>query len=407
MKLSFVGLGYVGLVSSICLGSKNHTIYGYDKDSKKISSLKDKNLYIDEKDLDALFSENKDMYFSESIDQNLFNSDLVFVCVDTPYDQENILNLDNLFNAIDEIATKKVNDKKLNIVIRSTIPPRTIDFLAEKYNGKNLTFTSNPEFLREGNAISDFFNAEITVIGSTDKDAIDCCSKLYESFSSKKIVTQPENAEMIKFVNNSYHALKITFANEVGQICNSIGINSKDLMEIFKSDHQLNISDKYFNPGFAYGGSCLPKDTNGLINLAKESSINVNVLSSIEKSNRELIERIGEKINTLEPSKILILGITFKEGTDDLRGSPIIELAKIIKNDTFYFIDEKIKVGRLDFENNCFINIKDNFEEMDFDLCIYNYGTLSNTISEKIEQSNFIFDLNNKLKKEKNIIQIT
>jgi GDP-mannose 6-dehydrogenase len=407
MKLSFIGLGYVGLVSSICLGSRNHTIYGYDKDAKKIDSLKDKELYIDENQLDSLFQSSKNLNFSTGIDNNLYNSDLVFVCVDTPYDDCNILNLSNLFAAVEDIANKKRDSKRLNVVIRSTIPPHTIKKLSKKYAEQNISFTSNPEFLREGNAVSDFFNAHITVIGSEDQNAIDKCLELYNEFESEKIITKPENAEMIKFVNNSFHALKIVFANEIGQICNANEISSKELMSIFKSDTQLNISDKYFNPGFSFGGSCLPKDTNGLINLAKDSSINVRLLPSIIESNKLLISRIANQINQSSLNNILIAGITFKEGTDDLRGSPILELIDQLTVNTFYFMDDKISKHEINFNGKKLINLNQNLDEKNFDLLIYNYGEFSQRLSDFIDQCELIFDLNNKLEKKENIIQIT
>tara|TARA_Y100001936_G_C16067861_1_gene668451 strand:- start:20 stop:1240 length:1221 start_codon:yes stop_codon:yes gene_type:complete len=406
MKLSFIGLGYVGLVSSICLGSRNHTIYGFDKDLKKIKSLKDRKLYINENELDNLFQSTKELYFENEINDNLYNSDLVFICVDTPYEDGNILNLKNLFSAIDDIAKNKKDKRKLNIIIRSTVPPKTIKNLTEKYSNNNMSFTSNPEFLREGNAVSDFFNSPITVIGSNCKIAIEKCLKLYEDFESEKIVTKPENAEMIKFVNNSYHALKIVFANEIGQICNANGISSKELMSIFKSDTQLNISDKYFNPGFAFGGSCLPKDTNGLISLAKESSIDINLLPSIIESNKSLISNIAHRINDLSLNNILISGITFKEGTDDLRGSPILDLIDELHCDNFYFIDEKISNTEIYINEKKLINYNV-LDEHRFDLLIYNYGHITDFLSKVMSECKYVVDLNNKLEKKEKIIHFT
>ena len=245
MQLSFIGLGYVGLVSSICLASRNHTIKAYDNNTEKIQSLLSKTLYIDEKELNNLFQKNYNQFsFSHSINDDFYESDIVFICVDTPYDNNDILNLSSLLSVVDEIASKKTNDKQITILIRSTIPPGTIDSFNKQYSKNNLVFISNPEFLREGNAVQDFFNGDLTVIGGDNQKSIDVCLNLYKDFPSKKIVTSPKNAELIKFVNNSFHALKITFANEIGQICSSLEMNSSELMSIFKSDKQLNISDR-------------------------------------------------------------------------------------------------------------------------------------------------------------------
>ncbi len=408
MKLSFIGLGYVGLVSSICLASKNHRIRGYDNDNSKIELLESKKLYINEKDLQNLFEDNFSQFsFSNEIDEELYNSDLVFICVDTPYDKDNILNLSNLLNLVDEIASKKNNSKEITILIRSTIPPGTIDSFNKKYSDKNLIFISNPEFLREGNAVEDFFNGNLTVIGGENKKSIDTCLNLYNDFPSKKIVTDPKNAELIKFVNNSFHALKITFANEIGQICSSLDMDSNELMSIFKSDKQLNISDKYLSPGFAYGGSCLPKDTNGLKNLAKSSSISVPVISSISESNHDLIQNFADRINELSPMNVLIFGITFKKGTDDLRGSPIIELSKLLNLNQFDFIDDKIFDKKLSFNNISFVKVDNDFIVKDYDLIILNHANLNDQLLSKIYKCNSIIDLNHMLEKKSNVTTIT
>ena len=408
MKLSFVGLGYVGLVSSICLSSNKHQIFGYDKSKEKIDSLSSKKLYIDEKDLSKIFEKHyKQFNFSNSINDNLFDSDLVFICVDTPYDNKNVLNLTNLYNAVQEIVDNKKDNRDLTILIRSTIPPGTIDDMNSKYSKNNLIFISNPEFLREGNAVEDFFEGDVTVIGGNNKVGIDLCLELYKNFRSEKIVTNPKNAELIKFVNNSFHALKITFANEIGQICSSLDINSNELMHIFKSDKQLNISEKYLTPGFAYGGSCLPKDTNGLKNLAKSLSVSVPIISSIAKSNNDLIKKTASMINKTSPKNILIFGIAFKKGTDDLRGSPILELSKLLNLDQLHFIDEKIEQDNLLFNNVKFIKEDIDYEPKDFDIIIFNHSSIEKKLTQKIYNSRYIFDLNNVLDLKENVIRIT
>ena len=178
-------------------------------------------------------------------------------------------------------------------------------------------------------------------------------------------------------------------------------------MHIFKSDKQLNISEKYLTPGFAYGGSCLPKDTNGLKNLAKSLSVSVPIISSIAKSNNELIKKTASMINKISPKNILIFGIAFKKGTDDLRGSPILELSKLLNLDELYFIDEKIEKDNLLFNNVKFVKESMDYEPKDFDIIIFNHSSIEKKLTQKVYNSRFVFDLNNVLDLKENVIRIT
>ena len=207
------------------------------------------------------------------------------------------------------------------------------------------------------------------------------------------------------FPNKINNKKLIEFSSK--NLFSDVEINSSELMSIFKSDKQLNISDKYLSPGFAYGGSCLPKDTNGLKNLAKSSSISVPIISSIEISNNHLIQHVADEIKKLSPKKILIFGITFKKGTDDLRGSPIIELSRLLDLNKFDFIDDKVVDDKLSFNNTTFIKKDYNFLVEDYDLIILNYATLTDELLSKIYQCKAIFDLNNSLEHKSNITKIT
>jgi GDP-mannose 6-dehydrogenase len=199
----------------------------------------------------------------------------------------------------------------------------------------------NPEFLREGTAISDFFNPPYILIGTNSKKSFNLVKKMYSGIDAELIKVAPEIAEMIKFVNNSYHALKITFANEIGNICHDLNIDSIELMALFTKDRQLNISPKYFKPGFAYGGSCLPKDLEGIFQIAKDLNIETPVLKSIKVSNDYQIKRLIKLISKLNSNKLGFLGISFKDGTDDVRNSPILDVIS-------HFIENNYKISAYD-----------------------------------------------------------
>ncbi|MBT7392203.1 UDP-glucose/GDP-mannose dehydrogenase family protein, partial [archaeon] len=254
-----------------------------------------------------------------------------FICVGTPSLTNGDLNLSYVLNVINDIYNYYENScskMNINLVIRSTVKPGTINKLLTDLNNKisknNYNVYMNPEFLREGSAVSDFYDTEI-IIGSFEGKSGEIFNNVYHFINKDIKNTSIIAAEMIKYVNNSYHALKVAFTNEIASICNSINSDPFEVMDLFTSDKKLNISDKYFRPGFAYGGSCLPKDLNAIESLAKQNNINVPILSSIKISNNYQIQKLFSLINSVDANKIGFYGITFKNNTDDLRGSPLIE----------------------------------------------------------------------------------
>ena len=241
------------------------------------------------------------------------------------------------------------------MVIRSTVPPGTnaaVSELIEKVSGKregiNFTVVSNPEFLREGMAVSDFLNPPITVIGSRNRRALNKLKEMYSGLGSEVVEVDPKVAEIIKFVNNSYHALKVAFGNEIGAICKKLDIDSHQVMDLFCKDTQLNISPYYFKPGFAYGGSCLPKDLRGLNFLAESNQVETPILGSIENSNNLHIHRVLERVQQIGVRSVGIVGLTFKAGTDDLRNSAAIRLAEAVlgKGCTLRIYDRYLNIAR-------------------------------------------------------------
>ena len=342
-SISVFGLGYVGCVGIACLAKLGHKMIGCDVEPTKVSRIAKGLPTIVEKDIEELmhdgFSAGR-ITATVSVEEAVLNSDISFLCVGTPNAPDGRLDTSYLIQAATNIA--QVLQKKNSfhiIIIRSTVPPGTnalISSRVESVSGKRVNedfaVVSNPEFLREGSAVKDFLNPPITVIGTQNAKALKELREMYEPLNSE-IAEVPENvAEIIKFVNNSYHALKVTFGNEVGAICKKLGIDSHQVMNLFCKDTQLNISPYYFKPGFAYGGSCLPKDLRGLNFLASANEVAVPVLSSIEGSNEAHIQRAVECVEKYGVSDVGVVGLTFKAGTDDLRNSASTKMVERLIN---------------------------------------------------------------------------
>ena len=295
-------------------------------------------------------------------------SDISFVCVGTPSTNKGHLDLSYIYQTAKEIgeALKEKNGFHV-IVIRSTVFPGTnkkvseiIEGISGKTRNVHFAVVSNPEFLREGTAVKDYMNPPLTVIGTDCEKARDIMTELYAPMAAPLEIVPIEVAEMIKYVNNSYHALKVVFANEIGRICKSCGIDSHEVMRIFCMDKQLNISPYYFKPGFAYGGSCLPKDLKALKTMAHDLYVEAPVLNAIENSNQYHIENTIEWIQTIGYKKIGVLGLSFKAGTDDMRNSPIINVIETLhgKGYEIKIYDKNVSLARLIGKNKSVITEK-------------------------------------------------
>jgi GDP-mannose 6-dehydrogenase len=337
MKIAVFGMGYIGCVTAACL-SKWHQVVGVDINKDKIRKLRWGKAPIKEKGLNELLSsaiKNKKLNVTTDTEKAVLDSDLGFVCVGTPSNPDGSIDLSTIRKACFSIAKVLSNKKKRNyiIVIRSSVIPGTIEKLGKeiktKYgfiSNKDFYFADNPEFLREGSAVKDFMNPPSIVVGSVNYSIAKKVASLYNKIDATTFITPIKIAEMIKYVNNSFHALKVSFTNEIATICKELNVNSRDLMKIFCNDKILNVSEYYFKPGFAYGGSCLPKDLAALNYKAKEIGIETPILRSISRSNKQhirkafkLIEKEARKSSTKD---ISIFGLAFKSGTDDIRGSP-------------------------------------------------------------------------------------
>lgn len=368
MNISIFGLGYVGCVGIGCLASQGHKMTGVDVSDVKVDLINSGKPTIVEKDIDELIKKGFDEgRISATLDykQAVLNTDISFICVGTPSAENGHLNLNFIYQTAKEIGESLKDKNGFHIVvIRSTVFPGTnakISEIIENKSGKhrNVDFAvvSNPEFLREGTAVNDYLNPPLTVLGSTCPKAIDVMKELYAPMNAPFEVVSIEVAEMIKYVNNSFHALKVVFANEVGQICKKLGIDSHEVMRIFCMDKQLNISPYYFKPGFAYGGSCLPKDLKGLKTLAHDLYLDTPVLASIDESNQNHIRFAIKQIENSGKRKIGILGLSFKAGTDDMRNSPIVNIIEHLhgKGYEIKIYDKNVSISRLIGKNKSVI----------------------------------------------------
>lgn len=368
MNISIFGLGYVGCVGMGCLASQGHKIIGVDVSDKKVELINQGVPTIVEKDIDKLIMDgHKKGMVSATKDfvKAVHSSDISFICVGTPSSDNGHLDLTYIMKTAEQIGEALKEKTGFHVVvIRSTVFPGTnekvgqlIADISGKEIDKDFAIVSNPEFLREGTAVNDYLNPPLTVIGSSSDKAVDIMKQVYEWSSAPVEIVPIGVAEMIKYVNNSYHALKVVFANEIGSICKKLNIDSHEVMRIFCMDKQLNISPYYFRPGFAYGGSCLPKDLRGLQTLAHDLYLDTPVLNAISPSNSTLIERQTEAIEKFGKKKIGVLGLSFKAGTDDMRNSPIIHIIESLHGKGFEvkIFDKNVSLSRIIGKNKSVI----------------------------------------------------
>lgn len=357
MNLSVFGIGYVGCVSLGCLASDGHNVIGVDTNNSKLDLINSGKSTVVEKDLERIIFQgagDKKIIAIDDYNYAVKNSDVSIVCVGTPLGKDGLLDLSHIFKVAEQIGEALKSKKDFHIVsVRSSVPPGTISKIEKiisevsgKIPEKDFSVLSNPEFLREGSAVYDYYNPPYTLIGGNNKEAMSLLASIYKNVKAEVVFTDVANAELIKFVNNSFHALKVSFANEIGNICSALNIDSTKFMELFTKDNKLNISNNYLKPGFAFGGSCLPKDLSALENLAKELKVNTPILSVISESNEAHIEKAFQIIKNTKKKNIGFIGITFKEGTDDVRNSPYITLVKKLLDKKFNvkIFDENLKL---------------------------------------------------------------
>ena len=369
MNISIFGLGYVGCVSLGCLAKNGHQVIGVDVNPVKIQLINQGKPTIIEKEIDELISENWEqgrIRATQDYAEAVRKTELSILCVGTPSTPEGHLDLSAIYESAKQIGEAlKAKTQFHTVVIRSTVLPgtnRKVGEIIEEQSGKirnrDFSVVSNPEFLREGTSVHDYFHPPVIAIGTDSQQAANVMRKMYRDIDAPIEETQIEVAELIKYVNNAFHALKISFANEVGNICKKLNIDSHNLMHLFCMDRQLNISPYYLKPGFAYGGSCLPKDLKALQTLAHDFYISSPVLSAIGPSNENQKKRAIDMVLEKGVQKVGILGLSFKSGTDDLRFSPIVDVAEHLlgKGLALRIYDRNVNLSKLTGTNKQFID---------------------------------------------------
>jgi GDP-mannose 6-dehydrogenase len=369
LRISVFGLGYVGTVSAGCLASDGHEVIGVDPLPTKVDLInrgQSPIIEVEIAEIIAATTSNGRLRATSDPVEAIRGTELSFVCVGTPSQPNGNLDLRYIRRICEQIGQAlKTKTTRHTVVIRSTILPGTMHKIViptlEEFSGKKVGtdfgICNNPEFLREGSAVKDFRNPPKTVIGELDQASGDTLVVLYEELDAPLIRTDLETAEMVKYVDNSWHALKIGFANEIGSVCKSLGLDAHRVMKIFCQDRKLNISTAYLTPGFAFGGSCLPKDLRALAYQAKMHDLQLPILTSILPSNEMQISRGLQLIVEKGQTRVGILGFSFKAGTDDLRESPLIEVIErlIGKGYDLRIYDKNVNLASLVGGNRDFI----------------------------------------------------
>jgi GDP-mannose 6-dehydrogenase len=369
MRISIFGLGYVGCVSAACFAKNGHTVIGVDVAAAKREILMEGRSPVIEKDLDELISTGvKDGQLSAvaTAREAIAKSDVSLICVGTPSQPNSSLNLQYVDRVCEEIGEALRDKKERHVVcVRSTMVPGStekvvIPALTRGLGGnlpERVEVAVNPEFLREGTAVYDFFNPPKTVVGSAREATADVIVSLYDGIEAPVFKTPIKVAETVKYVDNVFHALKITFANEIGSVCKSVGVDSHEVMRIFTEDRKLNISPAYLKPGFAFGGSCLPKDVRALVYVGRSHDLDLPLLSSLLPSNQVQIDRAAAMIYARGKKRLGFLGMSFKPGTDDLRESPLVLLIEqcLGKGYDLRIFDESVSLARLVGANKAYI----------------------------------------------------
>jgi GDP-mannose 6-dehydrogenase len=368
MKISIMGLGYVGAVSAGCLAEEGHEVIGVDPQQSKVDLINAGKTPIIEKDIGEMIARNVAagrLRATTDVQEAVRHTDLSLICVGTPSMGNGHIDLKYVKRVCEQIGEGLRNHPGHTVVIRSTMLPGTmrgtvipaLESTSGLKAGEDFGLCINPEFLREGTAVYDYFHPPKTVIGQVDQASGEALVKLYGHLPCPLIRTDYETAEMVKYADNTWHALKVAFANEIGNVCKGLGLDSHKLMDIFCQDTKLNLSPYYLKPGFAFGGSCLPKDVRALSYKAKTMDIQVPIINAILPSNQIQIERGIQSVIDKGSKKIGILGFSFKAGTDDLRESPIVELAErlIGKGYDLRVYDANVKIASIHGANREYI----------------------------------------------------
>ena len=372
MRISIFGLGYVGAVCAGCLSARGHEVVGVDVSSTKIDLINKGKSPIVEPGLEELLQQGlktNRLRGTTDVAAAVRDTDMSFICVGTPSKKNGDLGLEYIEGVCREIGFA-LRDKaeRHTVVVRSTVLPGTvknvvipiIEDCSGKQAGVDFGVAVNPEFLRESTAIKDYDFPPMTVIGELDKTSGDLLETLYRELDAPIIRKDIEVAEMIKYTCNVWHAAKVTFANEIGNIAKAVGVDGREVMDVVCQDHKLNLSKYYMRPGFAFGGSCLPKDVRALSYRASSLDVETPLIGSLMRSNSAQVQKAFDIIAAQDKRKVALLGLSFKAGTDDLRESPLVELAEMLigKGFDLRIYDRNVEYARVHGANKDYIESK-------------------------------------------------
>jgi GDP-mannose 6-dehydrogenase len=366
MRVSVFGLGYVGCVTAACLAKAGHEVLGVDINPEKVAMVSTGTSPLVEPGLGEVLDEMVNagrLRATTSTAEAISASDLGLICVGTPSRDSGQLDVTAVERVAEDIghAVRK-RTAPYTVVLRSTVLPGTTESILVPALGKaggpgGVAVAVNPEFMREGSSLHDFARPPLTLVGCADTDTASLVRELYADVDAPFVHTSVRTAEMAKYVSNAFHALKVTFANEIGDLCETLGADPQEVMRIFALDRKLNISEAYLRPGFAFGGSCLPKDMRALLYAARAADLVVPMLAEILPSNERQIQHGVNRVLATRRRRIGILGLAFKAGTDDLRESPMVRLVEALigKGCDVRILDRSVSIARLGGANRRYI----------------------------------------------------
>ncbi|MER7937367.1 MULTISPECIES: nucleotide sugar dehydrogenase [unclassified Streptomyces] len=372
MRVSVFGLGYVGCVSAACLAGMGHEVIGVDVNQVKVDLVNDAKAPVVEERIGELLAEvvgSGALRATRDVREAIMNSEVSLVCVGTPSEPNGSLCTTYLERVTEEIgAALAGRGGRHTVVFRSTMLPGTclnllVPILEKTVGGTagvDFGVAVNPEFLREGTSVRDFLDPPKTVVGELDAASGDAVLALYEGLPGEVFRVPVPTAEAIKYADNAFHGLKIGFANELGAVCQALGVDSHQVMDVFLADRKLNISPAYLRPGFAFGGSCLPKDLRSLVHAAQRADVSVPILAHVLTSNADHLQRAVDLVERAGKRRVGLFGLSFKPGTDDLRESPLVELAERLfgKGYDIKIYDANVSLSRLIGANREYIETR-------------------------------------------------
>jgi GDP-mannose 6-dehydrogenase len=421
-RISIFGLGYVGAVSLACLARDGHQVIGVDIDPVKLDLIRARKSPILEEGIQELMRdvvESGRVTVTDDARRAVHDSEVSFVCVGTPSAPNGSQDLAAILRLAEQIGTVLAAKREFHtIVVRSTVQPGTVEEQLEpvierasgKRSGVDFGLAYQPEFLREGSSIRDYDHPPYTIVGGNCEAAVDTVRAIFEHLDSRLLVTSIRVAETLKMTCNAFHALKITFANEIGRVTQTLGVDPHEVMRLVCADTRLNISPAYLKPGFAFGGSCLPKDLRALTQIARHNDVDVPMLTSLLPSNRAHIDHAVDMITRLGRPRVGMLGLSFKSGTDDLRESPLVMVAKRLLGEgcELRIFDPEVQLSRLLGANRSYIeaniphlgsllcdNLAEMIDESEVILVGLQHSALNDALQARVRPDQHLLDLVN------------